>query len=414
MAEKAKSEPEVGKLEEERLSHALVSRGLISKEEAQECRATPGQAKGAEALLARLVQAGSLTGNQAKRASKELSTLLAQQVPGFLLQDKVGQGAMGIVYRALQVSMNRIVAVKVLHSKLSANADLLEALTREAHLAAKLSHNNIVQAIDVGSAGPLHYLVMEFVEGKSLKKDIDAGKVFTEKEGVEIILQMAQALQHAHRRGLVHRDVKPANIMITTEGIAKLADLGMARQTTDQMLIRKERGLAIGTPFYMSPEQIRGQADIDGRADLYALGATLYHMVTGRPPYPYPDIDSVLQAHLEEELTPPDHLNDKLSSGLGEVVEILLAKDRRKRYRNADDLIIDLECLLAGEAPKLARQKIEAATLRGLAEGEEEIEEEDRSQERERLYRIWIGILGGLLGVSLLIILILIARSWGG
>ncbi len=410
MAEKSKSEPAVGKMEEERLVHALISRGLISKEEAQQCRPGPGQAKGSEALLALLVEAGCLTANQAQRASKELATLLGQQIPGFLLQGKVGQGAMGVVYRALQVSMNRIVAIKLLHPKLAANANLLEALTREAHVAAKLSHNNIVQAIDVGSAGAFHYLVMEFVEGKTLKQEIEAGKIFEEKEAVEIILQIAQALQHAHKRGLVHRDVKPANVMLTPDGIAKLADLGMARQTTDQSLIRKERGLAIGTPYYMSPEQARGEEDIDGRADLYALGVTLYHMVTGQVPFPGKDVETVLRAHMEAELTPPDHLNSKLSSGLGEVVEILLAKDRDQRYRNAEDLIIDLECLLAGEAPKLARQKIEASTLRGLAEGEEE-EEEGTQRGGGKLNLVWMGILGALLGLSLLLNLILFLRS---
>lgn len=411
MGEKRMSEAGVGRLDEERLAHALISRGLISKEEVQECRSSAGQPKGAEVLLKRLVQAGSLTVNQAKRAARELSTLLDQQIPGFLLQDKVGQGAMGVVYRALQVSMNRTVAVKILNPKLSANVELLEGLTREAHLAAKLSHNNIVQAIDVGAAGSIHYLVMEFIEGESLRKVMDAGKIFEEKEAIEIILQIAQALQHAHLRGLIHRDVKPANIVLADEGIAKLADLGMARQTTDQLLIRKERGLAIGTPYYMAPEQIRGQPDIDGRADLYALGATLYHMVTGQPPYPDEDVDTVLKAHLERELTPPDHLNDKLSSGLGEVVEVLLAKDRKMRYRNADDLILDLECLLAGEPPKLARQKIEADTLLGLAEGDEEVLEGEGLRERERMYRIALGLIGLLLGLSLLLNLILFLRS---
>src|SRR5947199_4591353 len=110
---------------------------------------------------------------------------------------------------------------------------------------------------------------MEFIEGKTIRQELDAGKIYEEHEAVEIILQIAQALQHAHRRGLIHRDVKPANIVLTNEGIAKLADLGMARQTSDQMLIRKERGLAIGTPYYMAPEQVRGKDDVDGRADIY-------------------------------------------------------------------------------------------------------------------------------------------------
>ncbi len=115
-------------------------------------------------------------------------------------------------------------------------------------MAARLSHNNIIQAIDVGSAGPLHYFVMELVEGKTIREFLEAGKVYEEREAIEILLQIAQALAHAHRRGLIHRDVKPANIVLTTDGIAKLADLGMARETDDAALARREKGIAMGTP----------------------------------------------------------------------------------------------------------------------------------------------------------------------
>src|SRR5439155_18080006 len=141
-------------------------------------------------------------------------------------------------------------------------------------------------AIDVGSTGNLHYFVMEYVEGTTLKQELESGKRYEEREAVEIVLQLAQPLQHAHRRGLIHRDVKPANIILTSDGIAKLADLGMARETTDKVLARAEKGMTIGTPFYIAPEQIRGREDIDSRADIYSLGATLYHMVTGQPPFP--------------------------------------------------------------------------------------------------------------------------------
>jgi serine/threonine-protein kinase len=395
--------------DEERLAHALISRGLLTREEAQHCRASTGDT-GPEALMARLVAAGFLTANQAKRAGKELETLLGQQIPGYQLLEKLGQGAMGTVYKTRQLSMNRLVAVKVLHPRLAANPEFLQRLTREAHLAARLSHNNIIQAIDVGSAGPLHYFVMELVEGQTIREVLETGKVYEEREAIEIILQIAQALQHAHRRGLIHRDVKPANIVLTGDGIAKLADLGMARETDDAVLARREKGLTIGTPYYMAPEQIRGRENIDGRADLYSLGATLYHMVTGHPPFNYPEVDRVLQAHLEEELTPPDHINQSLSSGLGEVVEFVMNKDRRRRYRKADDLIIDLECLLSGEAPKLARQQMQAATLAGLSEGETDKIEEPPAPSGPPYAWVWIAILGGLLALSFLVNLILLVR----
>src|SRR5262249_48754961 len=303
--------------------------------------------------------------------------------------------------------MNRLVAVKTLHPRLAANPEYIKRFTREAHLAAKLSHNNIVQAIDVGAAGELHYFVMEYVPGTTIKDELEAGKIYEEKEAVEIILQIAQAVQHAARRGLIHRDIKPGNIMITLDGIAKLADLGVARETDDAALARTEKGLTIGTPFYISPEQARGQEDIDVRADIYSLGGTLYHMVTGQPPFPGPGVQEVLMAHVNEELTPPDHLNLKLSSGLGEVVEVMMAKDREQRYRHPDDLIIDLEYLLSGQPPRLARQRIQAAMLEQLAEGEAEEEKPPPTTESSLP---WIAILGGLLGLSLLINLLLLVR----
>jgi serine/threonine-protein kinase len=402
-----------GKLDEEqqRLAHALVSRGLVTPDELTSCKAP--EAFGGKALLVRLVEGGYLTRGQAKRALQQLAALVGEEIPGYEIIEKLGQGAMGTVYKARQLSMNRLVAIKTLHPRYAANPDLLKRLTGEAHLAAKLSHNNIVQAIDVGQAGPLHYFIMEYVPGTTIKAELEEGKIFTEKEAVEIVLQIAQALQHAHRRGLIHRDVKPANIILTLDGIAKLADLGMARETEDRARARAEKGLTIGTPYYIAPEQIRGQEDIDVRADVYSLGATLYHMVTGQPPFPHKGIEAVLNAHLTEELTPPDHLRPELSSGLGEVVEWMMAKNRRQRYRHPDDLIVDLECLLNGEPPKLARQRIEAATLKDLAEGEsEEDEDEDTSAGSGPPGGawIWIGVLGGLLALSLVANLVLLLK----
>src|SRR5262245_5934849 len=229
----AASKPETGtvNLEEEKLAQGLVSRGLITREEFQQVRSLDGAAKGnaAEVLLGRLVKAGFLTIHQAKRAEKELALLLNEQIPGYQILEKLGQGSMGTVYKARQLSMNRLVAIKTLSSKLaSKDSGFLERFKREAHIAAKLSHNNIVQAIDVGSAGDIHYFVMEYVEGTTIKEEIEKGKIYDEKEGVDIVLQIAQALAHAHRRKLIHRDIKPANIILTSDGIAKLADLGMA------------------------------------------------------------------------------------------------------------------------------------------------------------------------------------------
>jgi len=397
--------------EQQRLANALVGRELIAAEELQSCK--PPDGGGGKALLVRLVESGCLTKGQARRAMQQLSSLVGEEIPGYEMLEKLGQGAMGTVYKARQLSMNRLVAIKTLHPRFAANPDLLKRLIQEAHTAAKLSHNNIVQAIDVGRAGTMHYFVMEYVPGTTIKAELEEGKIYSEKEAVEITLQVAQALQHAHRRGLIHRDVKPANIILTLDGIAKLADLGMARETEDRDRAKAEKGLTIGTPYYIAPEQIHGREDIDVRADIYALGATLYHMVTGKPPFPHKGIEAVLNAHLTEELTPPDHIRPELSSGLGEVVELMMTKDRKKRYRHPDELIIDLESLLNGESPKMARQRIEAAMLQDLAEGEadEEEEDEDTPEGPPGGAWLWIGILGGALVLSLIVNLILLIKK---
>jgi eukaryotic-like serine/threonine-protein kinase len=406
----AKETATVSATEEDRLSHALISRGLVTAEEIEHCRNPADSPAGTEVFLQRLVKAGYLTPSQAKRSLQEMSELVKHQIPGYQLLDRLGQGAMGTVFKSRQLSMNRLVAIKVLSPRLAANPTYIERFTREAHVAAKLSHNNIVQAIDVGSAGKIQFFVMEYVEGTTIQQELDKGKIYEEREAVDIVLQIAQALQHAHKRGLIHRDIKPANIILTKDRIAKLADLGLARQTRDRAQAAAEKGLAVGTPYYISPEQIYGQEDVDCRADIYALGATLYHMVTGQPPFPGKNVDKVFTDHLEKELTPPDHLNTELSAGLGEVVEFMMAKDRKQRYRTPDEMIVDLECLLAGEAPRLARQHFGASALSGLTGGEVD-DEDERGSRADKLNVVWLSVLGGLLGLSALFNLILLLKK---
>src|SRR5688572_4931642 len=272
-------------VEEEKLRHALVSRGLITADDWQHVRDHVEPGSGLGPILARLVKVGCLTSAQAQRVAVELPDLTRQQIPGYKLLEKVGQGSMGTVFKARQLSMDRMVAIKVLHPKLASNKEFLLRFQREAHLAAKFNSNHVIQAIDVGQTGTINYFVMEYVEGVTIKEELEKGKIYEEAEAIDIVLQVARALQSAHRRNLIHRDIKPANIVLTKDGTAKLADLGMARATTDEAHIQKEKGLTMGTPHYMAPEQIRGKSDVDSRADIYSLGATLFHMVTGRPPF---------------------------------------------------------------------------------------------------------------------------------
>jgi len=356
-----------------------------------------------------MVRLGYITGTQVERLKVSLkdSKAAAHQIPGYKILGKLGAGAMAIVYKARQLSLNRAVAVKVLPKRFSENPEYVERFYKEGRAAAKLNHNNIVQAFDVGEAGGYHYFVMEYVEGKTLYDDLAAGEVFSEREALDIIIQVAKALAHAHARDLIHRDVKPKNIMIDESGTVKLADMGLARETTDIKAAQTEAGKAYGTPYYIAPEQIQGKIDIDGRVDIYGLGATFYHMVTGRVPFMADDPADVMRKHLREELIPPDHINTSLSAGLSEVIEIMMAKRREDRYRDVEELLVDLKALADGKPPVRARQRFDVSMLEALEEGEA-VESNNSFYQQQTLarYRIAVVVLGAVAAVSLLIILL--------
>ncbi|MEX0877142.1 MAG: serine/threonine-protein kinase, partial [Phycisphaerales bacterium] len=279
-------------------------------------------------------------------------------ISGYKILGKLGAGAMATVYKAKQISLDRTVAIKKLPKKFSSNPQFIERFFAEGRAAAQLNHPNIVQAFDVGNEGDLYYFVMEYVEGRSVHDDIVTHKRYKEGEAIDIAIQVAEALEHAHTRGLIHRDVKPKNIMITKEGVVKLADMGLARAISDVEAAEAEAGRAFGTPYYISPEQIRGEKNIGPPADIYSLGVTLYHMVTGSVPFEGKNPSSVMHKHLKSELVPPDHVNPKLSAGISEVIEMMMAKRVKERYQNCSDLLIDLKALKKGDTPPLAHKDV--------------------------------------------------------
>ncbi len=361
-------------LNESSLERTILRRGLATAEEIESCRMRINKKIGeddAKALLQMMVDSKVLTNSQAIRLFREAGESQKKfEIPGYEIIDRLGKGSMGMVYKARQTSVDRIVAVKVLLDALASNKEFIKRFEREAKIAAKLSHNNIVNAIDAGEVDGHHYFVMEFVEGKTIKDELDGGLIYDEKEASRIVLAVAEALKHAHQRGLIHRDIKPENIIVTKEGGVKLADLGLARLTADEKWAMAEAGMAIGTPYYISPEQVRGQVDVDIRSDIYSLGASFYHMVTGQVPFSGETPTEVMQKHIDKNLQaiPPDHINTRLSSGSGEVIETMMARNRENRYRDPDDLIIDLNRLLEGEPPIIAAQKLDSLT--SLSEGE--------------------------------------------
>jgi len=362
-----------------------------------------------------MVELGYITPGQAERLKKNVkeSKTADHQIPGYKILGRLGAGAMAVVYRARQLSLNRMVAIKVLPKRFTENPEYVERFYKEGQAAAKLNHPNIVQAIDVGEAGGYHYFVMEFVDGKTVADDLTAGKICSEKDALDIIIEVAHALAHAHARGLIHRDVKPKNIMISKDGAVKLADMGLARETTDIEAAQTEAGKAYGTPYYISPEQIRGKLDIDGRADIYGLGATFYHMVTGRVPFMAEDSADVMRKHLREPLVPPDHINTSLSAGVSEVIEIMMAKRRENRYKNVEELLLDLKALRNGQPPLQAHKRFDVSMLQQLGKGDavEVTEEKVYTEETIAKYRMAILVLSVMSAVFFLIMVILLVSK---
>ena len=254
---------------------------------------------------------------------------------------------MGAVYKALQLSLDRTVAIKILSPALAKNPAYARRFEREALASSKLNHPNIVAALDVGEEDGLRYLVMEYVAGRTVAQLLARGAL-DEKRAVGIIIQIVRALDHAARADIVHRDIKPANILVTKQGLAKLGDLGLAKEIKADGS-ETEEGIAMGTPFYVSPEQARGEKHIDGRTDIYALGATLYHMVTGRVPFSGPNPAVVMTMHITEPLPPPEEVHEGVSRGLSQIIEKMMAKDKGARYQTPAELMTDLQAWMEGK-----------------------------------------------------------------
>ncbi len=353
------------------IGKAILDMGLATRTEIEFCREQQKQSSdpNQRSLTDLLIENAFITPNQARRIRQALEERKTSQIPGFQLLGKLGKGAMATVYKARQISLDRIVAIKVLPRKMSENPEFVDRFYKEGKAAARLSHNNIVQAIDVGvSPEGYHYFVMEYIEGKTLYDLMQEGHSFSEAEALDIAIQIAEALAHAHQRQLIHRDVKPKNIILTPQGVAKLTDLGLARAADDKLAAEMEAGKAYGTPYYISPEQIRGELDIDFRADIYSLGATLYHLVTGRPPFEGETPAAVMHKHLKQPLIPADHINTALSAGIGEVIDVAMAKKREDRYQSTTDMLEDLKAIRAGNPPIHARRNVDLDALEKVEE----------------------------------------------
>lgn len=292
---------------------------------------------------------------ESKAAQHDDAVLLSDATPGskpreisvlggYQLVKKIGQGAMGSVYKARQPGADRWVALKVLYPHIASNPKLVKRLELEGRVMGRLDHPNLVTAFEIGEDQGWHFIAMEYVRGESLQTWIDRLGRLSIGDALIIATECARALEYAHSLGMVHRDIKPDNVLITRQGEVKITDLGMVK-TEDEDMSLTQTGHAVGTPWYMPLEQARNAKDTDGRCDIYALGCMLYCMITGRPPFSGKTLVEVIQAKESGTFPAARHYNPEVPERLDLIMIKMTAKLPRYRYQNCTELIADLESL---------------------------------------------------------------------
>ncbi len=267
-----------------------------------------------------------------------MSKLLAGR---YELIEKIGEGGMAVVYKAKCRLLNRYVAIKILRPEYTQNTQFIENFKKESQAAAGLQHPNIVSIYDVGKEGNIHFIVMELIEGRPLSEIIEEKAPLDYKVAIEITRQVASALSLAHKNNIIHRDVKPHNIMITNDGTAKLADFGIAKAINDSTLA-SETTKIIGSVHYFSPEQARGSY-VDERSDIYSLGIVLYEMLTGKVPFDGDNPVQVALMHINDDIIPPSQLVSGIPPALEKLVMKATDKFQSNRYHSAEELLEDLD-----------------------------------------------------------------------
>ncbi|HZI99271.1 MAG TPA: serine/threonine-protein kinase, partial [Gemmatimonadaceae bacterium] len=280
--------------------------------------------------------------------------------PAYDIQGEIGRGGSGIVYRAIDRRLKRAVAIKILPPDLAFRSDTRDRFMREAETAARLSHPNIVPIFSVDEREGLAWFVMAIVEGESLGDHVRTKGAMPVNDVRKMLREVADALGFAHERGVVHRDIKPDNILLDAEsGRAMVTDFGIARATTEGGSRLTATGTAIGTPAYMSPEQCAGDKQLDGRSDLYSLGAVAYYALAGQPVFDGPSTPVIMMKHVTETPTPLSRYRSGVPEDLERIVMRLLQKDPADRFRNASELIAVLDGAPVAPLP----QKTQMPTL---------------------------------------------------
>lgn len=320
-----------------------VHRKMLSVEQYEECRELLKKSKkiGLESTIEEILVKQNILTQQQLSELQEISNLGegGDHFGGYQLGKLIGQGGMGKVYDAVHEFTGRKVALKILNTVPSRDDTIVTRFFQEIRALAKLVHPGIVTLYDAGKAGRRYFFAMELVQGTSLAQFVEKHKPLSESKALAITKKVAMALSFSHASGIVHRDIKPENILIDENGTPKITDFGVVmHRDADHMTLTKE-GFMVGSVYFASPEQVKGERDIDGRSDIYSLGATLYYMLTGKMVCTGGNAQEVMTRTLVGSFISPKRFNPRVSGRTVRIVRKMLAKNKDKRYQSMDDVV---------------------------------------------------------------------------
>ncbi|MFP4521772.1 MAG: serine/threonine protein kinase [Fibrobacterota bacterium] len=329
----------VDRKKESRVLKLAVDKKYLSQEDIDECRNLLRKSRriGLESTLDEiLIKQKKLTYEQLSELEElsEMGSGKGSVFGNYHLDEMIGEGGMGKVYRAVQAYTNRLVAIKTISDRHIKESNNSERFFQEIRAMAKLNHPNIVIIYDAGKVKRKYFFAMEYVDGGSLKDYIDKKGRMPEKHALSIISKVAGALDHAHSKNIVHRDIKPENIILGADEEPKVTDFGVVMHKDVDHLTLTQEGSMVGSPYYSSPEQVEGRRDIDKRSDIYSLGASLYHLLSGRPVYTGESTNEVLSKHIAGKWVTPRRYNKHISIGTALIIKKMMAKKREKRFQS--------------------------------------------------------------------------------
>jgi serine/threonine protein kinase len=397
-----------------------VKNGFMTPQQMKDVLDLLESSDGASGFVAAAVEQGLLEKRQGAAITlacdrmERDSEKQSMSVAGYEIISKIGEGGLGVVYKALQKSMNRVVALKILHRKWLDDEEFRKRFLLEARLMGKLSHPNLINVYDVGKEDWKYYFSMEFIEGVSVEELLDRFGAMDVTRSIDIVTQVAKAINYLQEQGIVHCDIKPGNVLLTKDDIAKLGDFGFVR--IGRELDRQIEGddSVLGTPEYISPEQALGEKAIDWRSDIYSLGVTLFHMVTGRPPYEGPS-GAIMQKHVKGELPDPRTYNRDLSRELCNVIRRMMARQPSDRYESVERLIEDLAVARMAEDPRGSDAHVGKTTILSALKREKMLAERYSMQASELKesvanYKLYFFLALGVLILSLVLNLYLFIK----